>query len=333
MYLSDIYLIDTFANPSTAKTRAQKPLETMLKQHVCSILPTSSDHKLPRNRRHAPGVYSRMTKFKEISMRRIPLTCCAVLLSAASLHAQSFTTKPCPASEESGNHWFSGSSQACEARSTTFPLVGGHLNVNSQNGAIDVIGEDRQDVALEARVTVHAGSQSEAQSLLHEIKVDTGATVEALGPRSSGQRNWSVSYHLHVPHHLAANFHTENGALTLAGLEGSIQGDTTNGGLRIDNLAGDVHVRTNNGGIHANLNGPTWRGTGLVASTTNGGVSVSVPSNYSAHLVASTVNGGTSLNVPGAPQTGVGRHSIDTNLGSGGPTVSFETVNGGVSIQ
>jgi DUF4097 and DUF4098 domain-containing protein YvlB len=138
---------------------------------------------------------------------------------------------------------------------------------------------------------------------------------------------------LHVPHHLAANFHTENGALTLAGLEGSIQGDTTNGGLRIDNLAGDVHVRTNNGGIHANLNGPTWRGTGLVASTTNGGVSVSVPSNYSAHLVASTVNGGTSLNVPGAPQTGVGRHSIDTNLGSGGPTVSFETVNGGVSIQ
>jgi DUF4097 and DUF4098 domain-containing protein YvlB len=277
-----------------------------------------------------------MLKSKETPMRLSALTICAALCAAATLHAQNFATHPCNNdSDDRGTiaRFFGGAEQACEVRTATFPLVNGHINVNSMNGGIEVIGEDRQDIALEARVSARAGSQSEAASLLHEIAIETGGTVEAHGPHTMGNRNWSVGYKLLVPHRLAANFHTMNGGLTLTALNGDIRGETTNGGLHIDHLGGDVHVTTTNGGIKANLDGNTWQGSGLHASTTNGGVSVSVPSNYSAHLVASTVNGGTSLNVPGSNQSGVGRHSIDTNLGSGGPTVSFETVNGGVSVQ
>lgn len=269
-------------------------------------------------------------------MRLFTLSTCAALFAAATLHAQSFATHPCnDNSDDRGSiaRFFGGAEQACELRSTTFPLAAGHLNVNSINGAIEVIGEDCQDISLEARVSAHAGSQSEAQSILHEVTIETGGTVEAHGPHTFGNRNWSVSYKLLVPHHLAANFHTMNGGLTLTALEGAIRGETTNGGLRIDHLGGDVHVTTTNGGIRANLDGNTWQGSGLSASTTNGGVSVSVPPNYSAHLVATTVNGGTSLNVPGANQSSVGRHSINANLGSGGPTLRFETINGGVSVQ
>jgi hypothetical protein len=277
-----------------------------------------------------------MLQSKEIPMRQNALIACAALFAAATLHAQSFARHPCADNTDdrgSITRFFGGSEQVCEVRSTTFPLVSGHLSVNGMNGGIEVIGQDRQDIALEARITAHAGSQSDAQSILHEVTIETGATVEAHGPNSSGNHNWSVSYKLLVPHHLAANFHTMNGGLALTAINGSIQGETTNGGLRIDNLGGDVHVRTSNGGIRANLDGPTWQGTGLVATTTNGGVSVSVPANYSAHLVANTVNGGTSLNLPSANQSGVHRTSIDTNLGSGGPTISFQTTNGGVSIQ
>ena len=270
-------------------------------------------------------------------MRLYALTCCAALFAAATLHAQSFATHPCnDNNDDRGSiaRFFGGADQACEVRTTTFHLVSGHLNVNSMNGGIEVIGEDRQDIALEARVTARAGSQSEAASLLHEVTIETGGTVEAHGPHPTfGNRSWSVSYKLLVPHHLAANFHTMNGGLSLTALNGAIDGETTNGGLHLENLGGDVHVRTTNGGIHANLDGNTWQGTGLSAKAVNGGVSVSVSHDYSAHLVASTVNGGVSLNVPGANQSGVSRHSIDTNLGSGGPTISFETVNGGVSVQ
>lgn len=265
-------------------------------------------------------------------MRRIAFTCCAVLVAAASLHAQSFTTHPCP-SEDAGDHWFGGSERACEVRSATLPLANGRIEVNGLNGSIEVIGEDRQDVALEARVSAQAGNKADAEGILREITIDTAGTIQAHGPRSSGQRNWSVSYHLHVPHRLAASLHTENGSLSLTALDGSIHADTNNGSLKLADLAGDVHVSTTNGSITATLGGSTWRGSGLSARTTNGGVLVSIPQPYSAHLVASTVNGGTHLDLPGAEQGGGRRKEIDTNLGGGGPTVSFETINGGVSVR
>jgi len=268
-------------------------------------------------------------------MRLYALIPCAALLAATlPLAAQNFATHPCPSDEDHGiiSRWLNGE-QACEVRTTTFPLVDGHLNVNSMNGGIEVIGQDRNDIALEAQVTAHASSQSEAASMLNQISIQTGATVEAHGPHTSGNHNWSVGYKLLVPRHLAAKFHTMNGGLELAGINGKIEGETTNGGVHIENLGGDVNVSTTNGGIKAILDGNTWQGTGLTASTTNGGVSVKLPSNYSAHLIANTTNGGTALNVPNANQDGVHRHSIDTNLGSGGPTLSFETTNGGVSID
>jgi DUF4097 and DUF4098 domain-containing protein YvlB len=264
-------------------------------------------------------------------MRRTALICCAALLAAACLHAQSFSTNPCP-TEDTGNHWFGGSGHACEVRSATLPLANGRVAVNGMNGSIEVSGENRQDVALEARVSAQAGSRGEAEAILREISINTAGTIEAHGPRNSGQRNWSVSYKLRVPHRLAASLHTENGSLSLTALDGAIEADTDNGSLKLADLAGDVHVSTTNGSITATLDGSTWRGTGLSARTTNGAVSVSIPQPYSAHLVASTVNGGTHLDLPGVDQGGH-RKDIDTNLGSGGPTISFETTNGGVSVR
>lgn len=267
-------------------------------------------------------------------MRLSVLTACAALIAVLPLSAQSFATHPCNSPDDSGflSRWINGE-QACEVRTTTFPLVNGHLNVNAMNGGIEVIGQDRSDIALEAHVTAHALSQSEAESLLHEITIQTGATVEAHGPQSHGNRNWSVGYKLLVPHQLAGRFHTMNGGLSLSAIHGDIDGDTMNGGLHFENLGGHVHLSTTNGGIHAIFGGNTWQGTGLTASTTNGGVSVTLPGSYNAHLVAETTNGGVSLDVPNANQGGVHRHSIDTNLGSGGPTLDFETTNGGISIH
>ena len=271
-------------------------------------------------------------------MRPNTFTLCALLLATATtLHAQTFSTKPCPTNDEESHgvisHWLGGGDQVCEIRSITLPLVNGRVNVHNTNGSIEIVGSDRSDVYLEAHVVARSHSPSDAESLLHQVNIETNGTIEAKGPHTSGMTGWSVSYKLSVPRHLAADLYTSNGSLTLAALDGNIKAETTNGGLKLDQLAGDVHVSTTNGGIKANLTGSTWQGSGLSARTTNGGVSVSVPSSYSAHLVASTTNGGTSINVPGADQSGVHRREIDTNLGSGGPTLTFETTNGGVSIN
>jgi hypothetical protein len=52
--------------------------------------------------------------------------------------------------EDQGRHW--GEAHVCQMRRTTFTLPSGHMSVETTNGGIDVIGEDRSDVALEARV-------------------------------------------------------------------------------------------------------------------------------------------------------------------------------------
>ena len=248
-------------------------------------------------------------------MRHRILALSALLLAAsASLHAQSFTTKPCTNTDDNNSgilRWLAGSDQACELRSITLPLTNGHLNVHGQNGSIEVIGEDRSDVYLEARVTARAHSQSDADSLLHQVTIQTGGVIDAKGPQNSGFTNWSVSYRLRVPHRFAGDLNTNNGSIELSALDGVIHAETTNGALKLDQLAGDIHVETTNGGIKANLAGSSWQGSGLSAKTTNGGISVSVPHPYSAHLVASTTNGGTSVSVPGADQSGVHRRDIE----------------------
>jgi DUF4097 and DUF4098 domain-containing protein YvlB len=269
-------------------------------------------------------------------MRKFVFGCFFTLLFAGSLHAQSFTTTPCNNDEgnTNNNSFFGHQARVCELRSTTLPLVNGQLSVSGKNGGIEVIGEERQDIALEARVIAQASSSEDATSIVHQVKIVTTGTIHADGPQMSfwSHGSWSVNYRLHVPRHLAAQLHTENGGIEITNIVGAINADTTNGGLTLDDLAGEVHASTVNGGLEVKLGGNQWQGGGLFAKSTNGGVSVKAPNDYSAHLVAETVNGGISVDFPITVQGKIRNH-IDTNIGQGGATLEFRTVNGGVEIN
>jgi DUF4097 and DUF4098 domain-containing protein YvlB len=272
-------------------------------------------------------------------MRRFVLGCTLTLLAAIPLHAQSFTTGPCNGDEGNthNNSFFGGKEKVCELRRATLPLVNNQVTVSGKNGGIEVIGEDRQDIALEARVVAQDSSTQEARSLLKEIKILTDGSIRAEGPSSglfSGLfgNSWYVNFRLHVPRHLAAELHTENGGIEISNIDGEIFAKTTNGGVTLRDLGGKVHATTVNGGVNVALNGSQWHGEGLFAKSTNGGVTVNAPDQYSAHLIASTVNGGVSVGFPIKIQGSIRNH-IDTQIGQGGPTIQVETTNGGVSID
>jgi hypothetical protein len=234
------------------------------------------------------------------------------------------------------NHWGWGGneSRVCELRRTTFALAGSHLGVGSENGGIEVIGEDRSDVAVEARVQAWASSASDANDILRQVQIETtGDQIRDHGPHLShfGHTGYGVNYRVHVPRQLAVDLHSMNGGIDIAHLEGDIHFDTTNGGVQLNDLAGNVHGQTVNGGLGITLTGDRWHGQGLHAETTNGGIELSVPEHYNAHLETATVNGGINVSFPVTIQGNIKNH-LSTDIGSGGPVIHAETTNGGVQI-
>ena len=269
-------------------------------------------------------------------MRKWIVACLLTLLFSPSLLAQAFTSSACTDDEGNTNDsWLFGHlERICELRSVILPVIDGQVRLSGQNGGIEVIGEERRDIALEARVVAQDESREKAELVGRAVKIITTGTIHAEGPHTWGfsRSSWSVNYRLRVPRHIAAPLHTQNGGIRLTNVDGEVHADTTNGGLTLDALGGDVHASTVNGGLHVKLDGTAWKGSGLVARATNGGISVKAPENYSAHLVAQTVNGGISVGFPITIQGKIHNH-IDTNIGQGGATLHFETVNGGVSIH
>jgi DUF4097 and DUF4098 domain-containing protein YvlB len=101
--------------------------------------------------------------------------------------------------------------------------------------------------------------------------------------------------------------------------------------VKLTAVGGNIRGRTSNGGVDVDLDGATWRGEGLDVETSNGGVRLRIPEQYSAHLETGTINGGFSIDFPLTVQGRVERE-ITADLGAGGPVIRVRTHNGGVKV-
>lgn len=224
----------------------------------------------------------------------------------------------------------------CEVREQTVPGVG-RLSIDPvKNGGVTVRGWLRNDVLVRSRVDVWARSDAEARSLAGQVRVDVAAgQVKASGPDSRQDASWSVSYEIFAPQTTDLNLTTLNGGINIADVRGRMEVEAKNGGVRFTRVGGDVSGKTMNGGIQIELAGNTWDGRQLDARTTNGGVTISLPDNYSAHLQTDTVNGSINSDFAvAAPARGETRaRTLDTNLGSGGPLIHVSTTNGGIKLK
>jgi DUF4097 and DUF4098 domain-containing protein YvlB len=221
----------------------------------------------------------------------------------------------------------------CEVREET--LAGGNpLDVDAgPNGGIRVRGWDRGEILVRARIVGYGDTESEARALVGQVRIDTGGgQVRAQGPRSNGDRHWSVSYEVQVPQNSHLTLQTVNGGISVYELRGTVRFRARNGGVSLANVGGDIRGETTNGGLNIELSGTQWDGAGLDVETSNGGVRVDLPGNYSAQLEAGTTNGRVNIDFPVTVQGIIGKH-ISTTLGSGGPTIRAMTTNGGVTIR
>lgn len=224
----------------------------------------------------------------------------------------------------------------CEVKEQTISTSA--INVDGRvNGGISVKGWDRNETLVRYRIQTYASTQSEADSLASQIQVATaGGQIHADGPPRNGDSewspNWEVSYEIFVPRQADATLKTHNGGISISDVRGRISFDAQNGGVALKRLGGNVTGETTNGGLAVELTGTNWDGEGLNVKTTNGGLSVSVPDNYSAHLDTGTVNGSLAVS-PSIAEVARGTKELSLNLGSGGTNLRIYTTNGGVSIK
>lgn len=223
----------------------------------------------------------------------------------------------------------------CEMRTSMIPAARTLRVDASPNGGVSVVASDRSDIQVVARVQASGSTDEDAAALLSQVRVEAAnGVVRAVGPDNNGNNNrrwWSVSYEISVPRATGLDLESVNGGVSVVGTEGAIEARTVNGGINLRDVRGSVVGRTTNGGIEVRFAGERWTGGPLELATTNGGITLAVPSAFDAHLVASTVHGGINSDFPITVQGRIGRR-VEADLGTGGPDVRLSTTNGGIRL-
>jgi len=257
----------------------------------------------------------------------------AVSTSSAPLLAQLQDNSEKQMTCENGNQ-DSDQPRHCEIREQGLPSMG-RLNIDAgRNGGVAVKGWVRSDVLVRARVEASGDTATAAATMASRVSIDSsGGQVKAIGPESADNSGWSVSYEIFVPQTTDLTINAHNGGITISDVRGQIHFDGNNGGVHLKRVAGDVSGATVNGGVQVELTGAMWEGRQLEVSTHNGGVTVTMPSYYSAHVQAETGSGRIQSDFPLAMEASARPKKVDLNLGSGGPLIHITTVNGGVRLK
>jgi DUF4097 and DUF4098 domain-containing protein YvlB len=224
--------------------------------------------------------------------------------------------------------------RACDTRKTTIPATK-QLSVDGRtNGGITIRGWDRPEIQVLAMIQANAETDAAARDIVNQVSVSTGGgDIRAEGPDVGRRESWSVSYEIWVPRQTDLKLIANNGGISIESVTARVDAETQNGGLSLTDVQGDVRGRTVNGGITAALMGDRWVGGGLDLRTSNGGVRLDIPANYSANLETGTVNGRVNVDFPVTISGRLDGRQFNTTLGSGGATVRATTTNGGVSIR
>jgi hypothetical protein len=222
----------------------------------------------------------------------------------------------------------------CDIREQTLPSIG-RLSIDAgQNGGATVKGWLRSDVLVRARVEASGETEGAAAIMASRVMIDaSGGQVRAGGPEPMNNSWWSVSYEIFVPQVTDVTLKTHNGGITISDVRGQIHFDAVNGGVHLKRVAGDVSGGTANGGIDVELTGAMLDARQMELSTHNGGVTVAMPSHYSARIQAETGMGRIQSDFP-LPPDGNGRaRKLDFNVGSGGPPIHITTGNGSIRLK
>ena len=247
-------------------------------------------------------------------------------------------------------------SWAKETRDTVHHTFSGDktLEVRNLSGAIKVLGDSESTIRVDAERIIGAQDERLLERARQDVKLDLSdragvATVAVDYP--SGRHgffdtsDYEVTYNfiIHLPRETALHLHTANGAIEASQISGAFDVNGVNGHVKLTDMAGAGSVSTVNGPAEVSFREAPK--TACRFSSVNGALDITFPASLAADFTYRTVHGGvfTDFNTSHSETSGgVRRRSGEgfsymgggkARVGSGGPELSFRTVNGDIRIH
>ena len=225
----------------------------------------------------------------------------------------------------------------------TYPLSAtGRVSLENINGGVQIKVWDS------AMVQVDAIKKAYRRERLNEARVEVNSSEDNIRIRTEypnenqtfrgGEGRYdnpaTVEYTVTVPRKaMLESIELVNGSLEVDGVEGNVKASSINGKVVARGLAGEARLSTVNGPLHATFT-RLDESKPITLSSVNGNLTIVIPSNSNASVRAGTVHGGISndfgLKVKHGEYVG---HSMDGQIGTGGPRIKLGNVNGGIKIS
>ena len=216
---------------------------------------------------------------------------------------------------------------------------GGRVEISNVNGKIQVLPATGNTVEVVATKIGRGASQEAAKENLGRADIKESQSggvikIETHLARSSGMFNHSnvtVEYVVRVPASAEVKATTVNGGVEINGVEGRVIAEATNGGVEGRGIGGPIQATTTNGGVDVEL--ARVADAGVQLECTNGGITLRLPSDAKASISARVVNGGIDTgNLALKARGESSRRRLDGDLNGGGPKITLEGTNGGITL-
>jgi hypothetical protein len=248
-------------------------------------------------------------------------------------------------------------------KSFTFSAGGAHriLEIDNVFGSIEVVGGQSDQVQLVVSKTIRAETKAKLEEARKKVSLDITQEGDSLrfyvnGPFRCDCTN-CVSFHgdegyrvkmdfeLQIPRDIEINLKTVNaGHIRVRNVTGNFQVGNVNGGIEMKEIAGSGKVHTVNGPVRVYFRENPRANSDF--KSLNGNVELYFQPNLSADFRFKTFNGGiysdfpvTSLPVRAMEQERRGAKVIfrtdrfsGGRVGSGGPEIRLENLNGNIRI-
>lgn len=225
--------------------------------------------------------------------------------------------------------------------------AGTEVSLRNTNGNVSIETWSRDSVQVVAEKRVRARDAEQGREAIEAIEIvvterNGRLEIETEYPReSTGMFSWlfgrhvdaSVSYELRVPASVELDVVTVNGNVTTEGPRGEQRLRSTNGRINVEGAGGSVEARTTNGSVEVEIDDADAQ-MDIEIGTTNGSITLYVPSDLRGRVEARTTNGSVRSDLPVTVTGEVSKRRMSAELNGGGAArIGLRTTNGSIRIK